>query len=65
VALSYAAPPGAGAKAAKPANWNDTLVLTNTPQGWKVDDVLYDAGFAFGNTGRLSSMLQMVVAANP
>lgn len=63
VALSYA-PPG-GKQAPKPAGWNDTLVLTNTPQGWKVDDVVYDAGFAFGNTGRLSAMLQMVVAANP
>ena len=65
VALTYAPPPGAGGKAAKPANWSDTLLLTNTPQGWKVDDVLYDAGFAFGNTGRLTSMLQMVIAANP
>lgn len=65
VALSYAPPSGPGGKQPKPANWSDTLVLTNTPQGWKVDDVLYDAGFAFGNTGRLSSMLQMVVAANP
>lgn len=64
VALSYVAPAG-GKQAAKPANWNDTLILTHTPQGWKVDDVLYDAGFAFGNTGRLTSMLQMVVAANP
>lgn len=65
VALSYAPPPGAGGKAVKPANWNDTLVLAHTPQGWKVDDVVYDAGFAFGNTGRLSGMLQMVIAANP
>lgn len=65
VALTYATPPGPGGKQTKPANWSDTLVLTNTPQGWKVDDVLYDAGFAFGNTGRLTSMLQMVVAANP
>jgi hypothetical protein len=65
VALTYATPPAAGKQAAKPTNWNDTLVLTNTPQGWKVDDVLYDAGFAFGNTGRLTSMLQMVIAANP
>jgi len=30
-----------------------------------VDDLVYDAGFPFGNTGRLSDMLQMVVAANP
>ena len=65
VALSYVTPPVGGKQPPKPASWSDTLVLTNTPQGWKVDDVLYDAGFAFGNTGRLSAMLQMVVAANP
>jgi hypothetical protein len=65
VALTYATPPAAGKQAAKPVSWNDTLILTDTPQGWKVDDVLYDAGFAFGNTGRLTSMLQMVIAANP
>jgi len=64
VALSYAPPPAAGSKA-KPANWNDTVLLVNTPQGWKVDDVVYDAGFAFGNTGRLSEMLAMVMASNP
>jgi hypothetical protein len=63
VALSYIPPPGP--RAPKPANWNDTVLLVNTPQGWKVDDVAYDAGFAFGNTGRLSGMLQMVIAANP
>ena len=63
VALSYVPPPNA--KANKPANWNDTVLLVNTPQGWKVDDVIYDAGFAFGNTGRLSAMLQMVITANP
>jgi hypothetical protein len=65
VALSYTPPPSQNAKAPKPANWNDTVVLVNTPKGWKVDDVVYDAGFAFGNTGRLSAMLQMVIAANP
>ena len=66
VALSYVPPPGAqGPKPPKPASWNDTLVLSRTAQGWKVDDVVYDAGFQFGNTGRLSDMLQMVVTANP
>ena len=65
VALSYAPPPTQNAKAPQPANWTDTVVLAHTPQGWKVDDVIYDAGFAFGNTGRLSEMLQMVVVANP
>jgi hypothetical protein len=65
VALSYVAAPRQGQKPEKPANWNDTVLLVNTPQGWKVDDVIYDAGFAFGNTGRLSGMLAMVMASNP
>jgi len=64
VALDYTPPPAAGAKA-KPAHWTDTVLLVNTTQGWKVDDVVYDAGFAFGNTGRLSEMLAMVIASNP
>jgi hypothetical protein len=64
VALSYVPPPVAGQKA-KPANWTDTVTLAATPQGWKVDDVTYDAGFAFGNTGQLSEMLKMVIASNP
>jgi hypothetical protein len=65
VALSYAPPPEPGHKAEKPANWNDTVLLVQTAQGWKLDDVIYDAGFQFGNTGKLSGMLAMVVAANP
>ena len=64
VALSYVPPPAAGPKG-KPAQWTDTVLLVNTAQGWKVDDVVYDAGFAFGNTGRLSEMLAMVIASNP
>ena len=65
VALSYVPPVIPGRKVEKPANWNDTVLLVATPQGWKVDDVIYDAGFAFGNTGRLSGLLAMVVAALP
>ena len=59
VALSHA-----GAKD-KPTNWSDTLVLVPGPGGWKLDDVVYDPNFAFGNTGRLSDVLQMVIAQNP
>ena len=62
VALTHVVPPPAKEK---PASWNDVLVLASTPAGWKVDDVIYDAGFAFGNTGKLSGMLAMVVTANP
>jgi hypothetical protein len=65
VALSYVPPPAQTAKPPKPANWTDTVIVAYTPQGWKVDDVVYDPGFPFGNTGRVSDMLQMVVAANP
>lgn len=65
VRLSYTPPPAQNAKAPKPASWTDTIFLVHTTQGWKVDDLAYDAAFPFGNTGRLSEMLQMVIAANP
>jgi hypothetical protein len=65
VALTHVDPPVKGKPAAKPANWRDILVVVHTPSGWKVDDVIYDAGFAFGNTGRLTDMLKMVLASNP
>jgi len=65
VALTHLDPAIKGGPVPKPANWHDILVLAHTPAGWKVDDVIYDAGFAFGNTGRLSDMLKMVVASNP
>ncbi len=42
----------------KPASWTDTLLLSNQG-GWKVDDLAYDANFAFGNTGTLDEMLKM------
>ncbi len=65
VTLTNVSPPVPGRAPVKPAQWNDTLLLTGGPGAWKVDDVIYDAGFAFGNTGRLSSMLSMVVATSP
>jgi hypothetical protein len=65
VALAYAPKPQAGTKPVKPANWNDTLLLVKGAGGWKVDDIQFDAGFAFGNTGKLSDMLALVIAENP
>lgn len=50
------------ADAKTPASWSDTLLLTATPSGWKVDDVLYGAGFDFGNSGRLSETVRLVLA---
>jgi hypothetical protein len=52
-------------KSAKPVSWTDQVLLVNTPQGWKVDDIAYKAGFAFGNTGLLSDTLKMTVAQAP
>lgn len=65
VALTHADAPVKGKPPAKPTHWRDVLVVAHTPAGWKVDDVIYDTGFAFGNTGRLTDMLKMVVASNP
>ncbi len=65
VTLTHVSPAIPGRAPVKPAQWTDTVLLTSGPGGWKVDDVIYDAGFAFGNTGRLSSMLRMVIAATP
>ena len=49
----------------KPAvRWTDALVLANSG-GWKVDDIGYDANFAFGNTGTLDQMLKMAVSEAP
>ena len=48
----------------KPVTWVDTLKLVNDG-GWKVDDVAYDANFAFGNTGTLTQMLTMTLHEAP
>ena len=52
----------AGSKA---VNWTDALLLVNTPQGWRVDDIAYGGGFQFGNTGRLSDTLKTVTSETP
>lgn len=49
----------------KPVSWIDTVVLVNQNGGWKVDDLAYDANFAFGNTGTLSEMLAMTKIEAP
>jgi hypothetical protein len=46
----------------KPVVWTDTLYLVAEAGGWKVDDVGYGAGFAFGNTGKLSDTLKSAVS---
>ena len=49
----------------KSISWTDTLLVANTPQGWRVDDISYGGGFQFGNTGRLSDTLKTVTSEAP
>ena len=46
----------------KPTNWNDTLLLVRTPDGWKVDDIVYGGNWAFGNKGKLSETLKQAIS---
>jgi hypothetical protein len=36
----------------KPIRWTDTVVLVNTPAGWRVDDIVYSTNF--GSRGSLT-----------
>jgi len=45
----------------KPVAWSDTVYLVNTPQGWRVDDIGYGGTWAFGNKGRLTTVLGQVI----
>jgi hypothetical protein len=60
--IQFSRPPAPGAPA-RPTDWGDDLLLVNEGGGWKVDDVDYRGGFAFGNTGLLSQTLAMVIRA--
>jgi hypothetical protein len=46
----------------RPTAWSDTLYLSADAAGWRVDDIGYGGGFAFGNTGRLSDTLKTALA---
>jgi len=46
----------------KPVAWNDTVLLINTPSGWRVDDIAYGGNWAFGNKGRLSELLKQAIS---
>jgi hypothetical protein len=52
-------------KGQPPVNWTDTLLLAMTPQGWRIDDIAYGGGFRFGNTGKLSDTLKLVLSQAP
>ena len=45
----------------KPFTWTDIAYLVNTPQGWRVDDIGFGGNWDFGNKGRMSETLKMVI----
>jgi hypothetical protein len=50
------------ARGEKAVRWTDNLVLAASDRGWKVEDVVYGATWAFGNKGRLSETLRRAIA---
>jgi hypothetical protein len=49
----------------KALSWTDTLLLVKEGEDWRVDDIAYGGGFQFGNTGRLSDTLKLVLREAP
>jgi hypothetical protein len=47
---------------ALPVTWSDTVLVVNTPSGWRVDDIAYGGSWAFGNKGRLSDLLKQTLS---
>jgi hypothetical protein len=45
-----------------PVRWTDTLHLTQTPQGWRIDDIGYGGSWDFANKGRLTDTLRQVIS---
>lgn len=45
----------------KPFNWTDTAHLVNTAAGWKIDDIAFGGNWDFGNKGKMSDTLKMVI----
>lgn len=41
--------------------WQDRILLTRTPAGWRVDDISYGGRFANGNFGTLKDLLTILV----
>ena len=46
----------------KPLAWTDTVYLTRTPSGWRVDDIAYGGNWDFGNKGSLTRTLKSAIA---
>lgn len=47
------------------AEWTDVLILVQTAQGWRLDDVNYGGSWAFANTGSLKAALRPWPGGDP
>ena len=45
-----------------PIRWTDTITLTKTKAGWRVDDIFYGGAWEYANKGRLGATLRQVIA---
>lgn len=45
----------------KPFSWTDTAYLVNSASGWKIDDIAFGGNWDFGNKGKMSDTLKMVI----
>ena len=45
-----------------PTRWTDTVTLTKTKAGWRVDDIFYGGSWEYANKGRLGATLRQVIA---
>ena len=44
-----------------PSRWTDTVTLTKTNAGWRVDDIEYGASWAFANKGSATAVLRQAI----
>ncbi|MGA7676381.1 MAG: hypothetical protein WCA78_15215 [Rhizomicrobium sp.] len=45
-----------------PTRWTDTVYLTQSKAGWRVDDIGYGGNWDFGNKGRLSATVRQAIS---
>ena len=45
-----------------PIRWTDTVTLTKTKAGWRVDDIGYGGAWEYANKGKLSATVRQAIA---
>ncbi len=45
-----------------PTRWTDTVYLTKTQAGWRIDDIGYGGSWEYANKGRLSATVRQAIS---